>query len=257
MTFAVLPTMPAVDLAELTERAALLSRVDRKYLLPLAAAGRLLDTLALSAQVLEIGGIRHFGYESLYFDTPELSSYLRTAYRHRRRFKIRTRTYVDSGECWLEVKVPGPRGSTIKYRSPYEPGRRPGIGDALAFVDEVLARHGLTARHRTGLAPTLRTAYRRCTFLLPSTADRVTVDTDLRWTADGRELRLPGTAIVETKTGAAPSAADRLLWRRGHRPVAISKYATGLAALRAELPAAPWQRLLRQHFTAAREELVR
>ena len=29
--------------------------------------------------------------------------------------------YVDSGTCWLEVKVPGPRDSTVKYRVPHEP----------------------------------------------------------------------------------------------------------------------------------------
>jgi hypothetical protein len=54
--------------------------------------------------------------------------------------------------------------------------------------------------------------------------------------------------VVETKNGSVASSADRELWRRGHRPVAISKYATGLAALHADLPAAPWKRVLRQHF---------
>jgi len=164
------------------------------------------------------------------------------------------------------VKVPGPRGTTVKYRAPHEPSRRDSVGDGLAFVDEVFARHGLggaelrrqtagpAAGCRPALTPTLRTAYLRFTLLLPESDSRVTVDTDLCWTAGGRELRLPGTAIVETKTGAAASSADRRLWQRGHRPAAISKYATGLAALRTDLPAAPWRRVLRRHFTAARED---
>ena len=251
-----LAALPRIELAELERRAALQSRVDRKYIVPLGRAEWLLGALAPPAVVLEIGGLRRFTYESLYFDTPELSSYLGTAHRHRRRFKIRTRTYVDSGSCWLEVKVPGPRGSTLKYRTPHEPGQQRITGAGSAFLDEVFARHGLTAAGHADLVPTLRTAYLRFTLLLPDTDSRVTVDTDLRWTADGRELRLPGVAIVETKTGSTASGADRQLWRRGHRPVAISKYATGLAALRADLPAAPWQRVLRRHFTAAREELA-
>jgi hypothetical protein len=253
---AVLDALPRIGLAELEERAALQTRVDRKYIVAIDEAGWLLETLAPDAVVLEINGVRQFTYESRYFDTPELSSYHRTAHRHRRRFKVRTRTYVDSGTCWLEVKVPGPRGSTVKYRAPHEPGQQDTVGIGRAFVDDVFVRHGLPAGSRAALVSTLRTGYLRFTLLLPGTDSRVTVDTALRWTAGEHELRLPETAIVETKTGSAASRADRQLWRRGHRPVALSKYATGLAALRSDLPAAPWQRVLRRHFTAAREELV-
>jgi hypothetical protein len=248
---AVLAEMPTIGLPELVERAALQSRVDRKYVMPIAEAGRLLEALAPSARVLEIDGLRRFRYESMYFDTPDLASYRLTAYRHRRRFKIRTRTYVDSGTCWLEVKVPGPRGSTMKYRSPHEPGLW--LTTGRTFVDDVFARHDLAVR--TGFLPTLRTRYLRVTLLLPTGDSRVTVDTGLHFSADDRELHLPETAVVETKTGSAASSADRLLWRWGHRPVAISKYATGLAALRTDLPAAPWHRVLRRHFTTSMEDL--
>ena len=251
-----LSTLHPIDLEELIQRAALQERMDRKYLLPLSEVECVLAAVEANTRVLDINGTRLFGYESVYFDTPDLTSFRLTAYRRARRFKIRTRTYVDSGSCWLEVKVPGPRGSTLKYRTPHEPGQQRITGAGSAFLDEVFARHGLTAAGHADLVPTLRTAYLRFTLLLPDTDSRVTVDTDLRWTADGRELRLPGVAIVETKTGSTASGADRQLWRRGHRPVAISKYATGLAALRADLPAAPWQRVLRRHFTAAREELA-
>jgi len=247
----VLARMTPVGLAEIDERAALQSRVDRKYVMPVAGAARLLEALAPVAAVLEIGGLRRFRYESTYFDTPDLASYRLTAYRHRRRFKIRTRTYVDSGTSWLEVKVPGPRGSTMKYRSPHDPGQWLTAGRS--FVDDVFARHDLGVR--TGFEPTLQTRYLRVTLLLPAGDSRVTIDTALHWTAGERELQLPATAIVETKTGSAASSADRLLWQWGHRPVAISKYATGLAALRADLPAAPWHRVLRRHFTTSLEVL--
>jgi hypothetical protein len=247
-----LAEMTPIGLDELVERAALQSRVDRKYVLPIAEADRLLEALAPVAAALEINGLRRFRYESMYFDTPDLASYRLTAYRHRRRFKIRTRTYVDSGSTFLEVKVPGPRGSTMKYRSPHEPG--PWLGTGHSFVDDIFARHDLGSR--TGFAPTLRTRYRRVTLLLTTGDSRVTIDTGLRFRADELELRLPATAIVETKTGSAASSADRLLWQWGHRPVAISKYATGLAALRTDLPAAPWHRVLRRHFTISMEDLA-
>ncbi|SEP89849.1 hypothetical protein [Streptomyces radiopugnans] len=63
--------------------------------------------------------------------------------------------------------------------------------------------------------------------------------------------------MVETKTGSTPSAADRLLWRAGHRPSRISKYATGLAALRPDLPAVPWRRTLRRNFQGAEPDAGR
>ena len=248
---AVLAEMPSVGLAEIEERAALQSRVDRKYVMPIAEAGRLLEALAPVAAALEINGLRRFRYESMYFDTPDLASYRRTAYRHRRRFKIRTRTYVDSGTTWLEVKVPGPRGSTMKYRSPHEPG--PFLSAGRVFIDDVFTRHDLAVQ--AGFTPTLRTRYLRVTLLLPTGDSRVTIDTGLHFNADHRDLHLPATAIVETKTGSAASSADRLLWQWGHRPVAISKYATGLAAIRTDLPAAPWHRVLRRHFTTSMEDL--
>src|SRR5699024_4990496 len=91
--------------------------------------------------------------------------------------------------------------------------------------------------------------YRRTTLFLPQSASRATVDVDLGWTSLGagrRDLERPRLAIVETKTGATPSAVDRLLWARGHRPRRISKYGVGLAALHTELPDLKWHRVLRR-----------
>jgi hypothetical protein len=201
--------------------------------------------------VLEIDGLRSFAYESVYFDTPALTSYLLTARRRRRRFKVRTRTYLDSLVCWLEVKTTGSRGSTVKHRLPYAPHNRDTLGPGRGFVDEVLTGERAPADPGTVFDPTLVTRYRRITLFLPATDSRVTIDTDLVWDGDGRALRLPDLAVIETKTRAATCRVDRLLWRRGQRPGRISKYATGLAALRPDLPATPWQRTLRRHFAPA------
>jgi hypothetical protein len=236
-----------IGLDDLMDRAALQTRVDRKYLLPLAEVDALLAELEAGTEVLEIDGLRVFTYETVYFDTPDLTSYLLTAYRRRRRFKVRTRTYVDSATCWLEVKVAGHRGSTVKHRAPHHRDHQATVDPGREFVDGVLA--GFV--ERANFAPTLVTRYRRCTLFVPATSSRVTIDTDLSWHDRHHRLHLPDLAVVETKTSRAVSTVDRRLWRRGHRPTRISKYATGLAALRADLPDAPWRRVLRRHFTAA------
>jgi hypothetical protein len=249
-TAAPLPSLLAlapVGLEELVARAALQTRVDRKYVLPLAAAEDVVAGLARSEEVrvLQIGWRRCFGYESLYLDTPDLAGYHLAARGRRRRFKVRRRTYLDSGDTFLEVKTRGLRGTTVKER---RPGDGPDAGTD--FVDDVLRRAGLGWVRGRDLHPTLRTAYRRTTLHLPASDSRVTVDTDLTWSLPGGPgAVLPGVAIVETKSGGGASAADRRLWRSGHRPSRVSKYGTGLAALRGDLPDNRWCPVLRRHFT--------
>ncbi|ROP37062.1 polyphosphate polymerase domain-containing protein [Saccharothrix texasensis] len=246
-----LARMSPVGLAELIERAALQTRVDRKYVVPAATLPHLLEQLAPHARVLDIGGERTFRYESVYFDTPRLDSYHSAAYRRRRRFKVRTRTYLDSAECWLEVKISGARGSITKHRLPYHPGDCDTVRPGRDFVDEALSRESIAPGDDGSLDPVLVTGYQRTTLLLPESASRVTIDTALSWRHDAAALRLSGLAVIETKTASAASPVDRMLWQRGVRPARISKYATGLAALRLDLPDAPWRRTLRRHFRDA------
>ncbi|MCB2174832.1 MAG: polyphosphate polymerase domain-containing protein [Actinomycetales bacterium] len=247
-----------ISLAELDARAGRQTRVDRKYLVPVLLAGALLDDLEPGARVLEIDGRRRFGYRSVYFDTPELTAYLDAARRRRHRFKVRTRTYLDSGTCWMEVKTRGARGTTVKHRTP-----RPDDADRLSAADAAFTARALVADAALpcaldaplDLRPTLASRFDRVTVHLPSTESRLTVDTDLVWrplpgavrSGAGCDLALRGLAVVETKSGATPSSADRALWRAGIRPVRISKYATGMAALDARLPATPWRRTLDRH----------
>jgi hypothetical protein len=255
---ALLPSVGAlapVGLAELLARAALQTRVDRKYVLPLPAAEQVIADLARTEQVhaLDMDGQRCFGYASLYFDTSELTGYHLAARGRRRRFKVRRRTYLDSGESFVEVKTRGLRGATVKARTP-DGGAHGSVATSAGFIDDVLRQAGIAAVDAGDLRPVLHTAYRRSTLYLPATDARVTVDTDLTWSLPGRPgVTLSGVAIVETKSSAAASAADRRLWRSGHRPSRISKYGTGLAALRAELPANRWCPVLRHHFAALPE----
>ncbi len=248
-----LAELAPIGLVELTERASLQTRVDRKYVLPLGAVEEVLRHVGPDTRVLEIDHARSFAYQSVYFDTPELTSYLLTAQRRRRRFKIRTRTYLESSLCWLEVKTRGARGSTVKNRLPYQPDQHAILEPGRQFVEAVLAQESIVLGGATTLVPTLVTRYRRSTLFLSATTSRVTIDTDLTWQDDGCPMRLPGLAVVETKTGSTASCVDRMLWLRGYRPIRISKYATGLAALRPDLPSVPWRRTMRRHFVPVPE----
>jgi hypothetical protein len=240
--------MHAIGLDELVERAPLLTRLDRKYILPLTDLPTMLDGLPREVRILEIDGRRDFGYQSRYFDTPRLDSYLGAAHRRHRRFKIRIRSYLDTDLRFLEVKTRGRRGTTVKHRVPYAVvGDQLGI-DARAHIDAVLTRAGIRGR-LPQLIATLTTNYRRTTLFLPATGSRVTIDTGLTWALpDGTAIQICDRAIVETKSDQTASEVDRLLWSLRHRPCSVSKYGTGLAALRPELPANHWLPVLRRHF---------
>ena len=268
-----------ITLTELNSEASLLTRMDRKYLVPPGDTQHVISHLAPRARVLQIDGLRHFRYASTYFDTPGLDAYFLAARKRRRRYKIRTRTYLDSGLCFLEVKTRGARGTTVKRRMGYHPDDASRLtGPGRAFVAACLASTGVTGpaaaqQVAAALRPVLATTYERTTLHLPEAEARATIDTALTWrrltpvarertavgagapqvlrpahlTAaidDGEPVAVAGVAVVETKNPATPSPADRALWDAGHRPTRISKYATGMALLHPELPANRWYRTL-------------
>lgn len=235
-----------ISLDELDFQAALQTRVDRKYLVPLVRLDGVMRALADAepgVRVLEIDGKRDFGYASQYFDTPAMDSFRSAAHRRRRRFKVRTRTYLDSGLCRLEVKTRGSRGTTVKHRTEHDDAPDH-LGAGVDFVSEVLQMTRALPVDPATLGPTLHTQYRRTTLLLPATASRATIDTALEWRDGGSHLAVGDVAVVETKSGSQAGALDRVLWERGIRPARISKFGAGLAALHPELPATRWRRAL-------------
>ena len=269
-------------LEDLNSAASLLTRVDRKYLVASSAAQNVVDALTGRALVLDIDGRRSFSYASTYFDTPGLDSYLQAARKRRHRFKIRTRSYLDSGLTFLEVKTRGPRGATIKQRLDYRAADADRLTEeGIDFVVECLAPLTGSAqearRTAQSLRPVMATTYRRTTLHLPDDDARATIDTDLAWTAlaprsgassgsssttgagrtrptvvgRGASRAAGPFAVVETKNPARHSPTDRYLGAAGHRPSRISKYATGMAALHPELPANKWHRLLTRELAGA------
>lgn len=245
-----LGSLRPVGLEELNSEAALQTRVDRKYVVPARLAGQLLATFRADVRVLEMDGSRSFAYDSVYFDTAGLDSYLLAARGRRRRYKIRTRTYVDSAVSFLEVKTEGAREATVKERIPYLPEDRARLtAEGLEYVRETLtAAVGSMPPGR--LHPVLETRYHRTTLYLPESGSRATIDTDVTWQRPGQAAWvLDDAVILETKSGSTAGPLDRHLWAHGVRPSRISKFATGMAALCPDLPANRWNRTLRRSLS--------
>lgn len=235
-----------ISLADVLVVAELQSRVDRKYLVTPAQFDLMVQARSDSLRVLEIDGLRDFRYESHYFDTADFASYHQAATGRRSRYKVRTRTYVDSAECMLEVKTAGRRGETVKERMPYPVEHRERLEpQAESFVAQHVGLYGGTR----SLAQVLRTRYARMTLVDPDEGTRVTCDARLTCSApNGVRVAMDSHVLVEVKSLGSVTAVDRMLWSMGERPVPISKYCVGLAMVQPHLPANRWNRTLRRYF---------
>lgn len=239
--------LPSATLTDVTGEAALLTRVERKYFVPADRFVALVAALPRGARALAIDGRRVFRYESVYFDSDDLLTYRQHLQGRRRRYKVRTRAYVDSGDVMFEVKLKGRRGQTVKERLPIAAHERARPTDAAwAFLAERLDMH-------YGIQPpllraVLASSYRRITLVDADGTSRLTADVDLCFDAATGSARGPADEVLVETKGVGLSAADRVLRDMGIRPVRVSKYAVGIAMLHPALPASPWHRLLRRHF---------
>ncbi|GAA0410787.1 polyphosphate polymerase domain-containing protein [Streptomyces luteireticuli] len=251
-----------VSLAEVNERAELLVRFDRSYLVPVDDFLWLAECLTgprrsgdpvrplRPFRALTIGGRRAFRYHSVYYDTPGLRSFHDHRQGRRLRFKVRERVYEDSGERQFEIKMKGRCGATVKHRRRMAGADAPLDARHRAYLAETLWRtYGIAAPEDLG--PSLGTDYLRAT--LVADGERVTCDAGLSCAdpVTGRTVRCdPGLVLVETKSAGHPGEADRLLHACGLRPAVFTKYCGALAALRPALPGNRWRRAARRVFGA-------
>lgn len=236
-----------VSLSEVVDGAAQLTRVDRKYLVGASTAQALIDALAASYRVLAIDGRRVTSYRSTYFDTHDLATARAHVQQRRRRWKARSRMYVEDGLCRIEVKAKDGRGTTVKsVANSVADAYARLAGSEAAFVRDSLAAHDISVDVSL-LAPTMEVTYRRATLArTETTPSRVTFDWGVRCRLDGQEVRLDdGHVLVETKGGPRPGLADRLLIGLGVRPASFSKYASAAALLRDDIPDNDVRRLRR------------
>jgi hypothetical protein len=246
------PPFDPIGVDALNEKAAMLQRLVNKYIVDARVLQDALPLLTEAFDILEIGGRRAFSYENCYFDGPGWESYFDHHQGRRKRAKFRMRKYVDSGLCFLEVKLKDKRGVTVKRRLTCDAGDFGFLDDSADAYVRSTYRDMYLDELPYSLSRTLSTRYSRMTLVAKSGGERMTIDNRLHFSIEGRSRGLEDRLfILEIKSANGNGLADRILRVLHQHPTKhCSKYCAGMAFLNAELKHNRFRPVLRK-FGAA------
>lgn len=228
-TLPVWRTMGRISLDEM-DSIRLMNRIDTKFV---TSVGKLVEILREAAiqgyRACEIEGQVITRYYSVYYDTPELRMYTAHETGRKVRQKIRVRTYLISGDTYLEVKNKNNHGRTKKKRIALPEDERMDFSADTAASEWLQGHSWYTA---TEIRPTCTTEFNRITLVNGAKTERLTIDFDLHFHNFTTRLNadLGDAVIIELKQdGRAASQMKEILRSRGIRPYSASKYCLGVA----------------------------
>jgi len=232
------------------DAAVLMSRIETKYVLNLSQLRAVLEPLAGSYRVLEIRGVRLNRYRTLYFDTAGRDLYASHQAGRANRFKVRSRSYLDSGTSFLEIKRKTNKGRTVKKRIITETLLTRITPEADRLVNDWVPQ-GLRA-----LQPALWNEFLRITLVSKDRAERATFDLDVRFRAAVTGSTLSGVVIAEIKQESQDRNSDVMQRMRALsiHPTRFSKYCVGTAMLFPEVKHNRFKPVLRLVHRAMRGE---
>ena len=214
----------AITLQEM-DSVKLLNRIDTKYLTNEETLLRVLGAArAAGYRALVAEGVKISPYNSVYYDTVGMKTFLDHHNRRLTRQKVRTRVYVNSGETFLEIKRKNNHGRTKKKRTRIDTGQLMDFSGNEAATAYLKKHSAFTAEQ---LSPVLSTSFWRITLVNPARTERITIDSSLTFEnfRTGRSSDLKDAVIIELKQdGHAASQMKNILLDHRVKPVRVSKY---------------------------------
>ena len=194
-----------------------------------------------------IGDVRACRYSTLYYDTPDLEMYTVHHNRKLTRQKIRSRTYVESGITFIEVKNKTNTGRTKKKRIAIDESYFACVGkspEAAAFLSEK-ANYSPDV-----IQPALATIFDRITLVNHAHTERLTIDMNLRFVnmraETPQEAKVDRMVIVELKQdGLCYSPMKEILQDLRVKKLKVSKYCVGTALSNPTVKANRFKRKIR------------
>lgn len=219
----ILSGFTAISLKEM-DKAKLMDRTDTKFTFSSKDLIKVLNEVKGDYKVLEIENCRRSTYQTLYYDTADLSLYLKHHAGKLNRYKIRHRTYVESKLGFLEVKFKNNKGRTIKERIKKHGAPQKWDQDATEFISTK------TPFDPELLVPNIRVNYKRITLVNNENAERVTIDTDLEFEGKDFKEEMKNLVIAEVKQRKRTGSPFLEAMRKFRiREGSISKYCMGVA----------------------------
>ncbi len=214
------------------EVAALTDRLDWKYVFRIEELADVLENVANDYYILEINKLRHFRYDNHYFDSEDLKLFYDHHTGRTNRFKVRTRSYLDSDLSFLELKKKTNKLRTIKSRI------RIDSKDLKTIITDDFVKESMEEKFIPGLTHSLQVKYTRISLLSKDLKERVTIDTDLEFINHVGDIICHNMVIAEVKRKRkAYSPFIIEMKRKFMHPLSISKYCYGITRLHPEVKA--------------------
>lgn len=233
--------------------AALMDRIDRKFLVPTALLPEILSRISSAYRLLDVNGQQRFQYKTSYFDTSDLALYHAHHAGRGKRFKVRIRRYNDDDPGYLEVKLKTGRGRTKKDRA-----RR---AQALSPMEQLEKERLLDVTDSIAagrLQEAMQAEFTRITLVRRDAVERVTLDLMLTFSRDGASRAFPEVAVAEVKQAArAPSPFVDAVRALHIREGSLSKYCAGIASLEPRAKKNRFREFLRRLDAIGRNPAVR
>jgi hypothetical protein len=218
--------MAPISLSEMDE-ISLMNRIDTKYLMPIEYLPDLLKHLEKGFRIQEVENKKISKYSTIYFDTPDLKMYLMHHNNRMTRQKIRTRTYLDSGISFLEIKNKNNKGRTSKLRISIPNNDFTDFSGNAKAVSFLKSKSIVPVEE---LYPKISSSFDRITLVNNDKSERITIDTHINFYNFGTGIKanVPGLVIIELKQdGRIPSILKDSLAEFRIRPGGMSKYCLG------------------------------
>lgn len=223
----------AIDLDELNA-IKLMKRYDRKFIFHKDKLKSVFDYLLSEYKVLEIGANRFFRYENLYYDTADRFFYSQHHNRKLNRYKLRCRKYIETDQCFFEIKFKNNKKKTIKTRLLL--GGRD-ISDELTEESKEFARKSVLINNCNivdMVNPSLWIRFDRITFGNFINKERLTFDVNLTYT-DKRlnSMKINNLVIAELKSEKISMNSLFFQYLKSIKifPSRFSKYCMGIAIM--------------------------
>lgn len=178
----------------------LMDRMDTKFAFHISQLPEALSMIRPFYRALDISGKRMARYKTLYYDTPDMQLYTLHHNGKLNRYKVRHRTYLDSGLGFLEVKHKTNKGRTIKDRITEKTPLPAWDHEAASFLGQK------TPYGAASLVPTVCINYSRITLVSKSSSERLTIDLDLEFDRNGVVSSLGQLVIAEVKQEKAQAS---------------------------------------------------